>query len=142
VPGDAAGDPGGAGHDPDREAWLWARRKEARKDALAEWQEIVNRHERQIDEQQRVIDHLHAGHLDCQVEMTELYGWITIFHDLANRMALALRRAGQDPGEVPPPPPKPRRREATNEGEFLVRTTAANTALIKAADAKMPPAGG
>lgn len=124
----------------------WANRKASRKDTIGEWQELLTqqgkqltRLEHQIDEQQRVINHQHEDGTECQVLVADLYGWLLHFRDMAVRHAAALKRAGQDPGDVPAPPPRPQRKRPAEEAEFEARTTAGNTSLLKAVDETLIP---
>ncbi len=91
-------------------------------------QEQLKRLERQVDEQQKAINDIHADHTDCQLEMAELYGWLVRMHDLARRQSEVLKRLGADPEAVPELPPR-RSRNRIDSG-LVKRSTEHNTKLV------------
>lgn len=110
-------------------------RQEREASALAEYKAIVDRLtgqaerlEKQIDDQQAVIDELREEHNGCQIEMEGLYGWLVRFRDMAMRLARIAEAAGEGPVHVPDLPERPAR---SPRADFNARTVTQNTRLLK-----------
>jgi uncharacterized membrane-anchored protein YhcB (DUF1043 family) len=115
-------------------------RTEAESNAVAHYQAITDRQQREIE---RLVKH--TGELQdaydqqqqecalCREDLAGLYSWAEHTHRLAERMA---RRLKLDPGEVPDLPPRPKRHDAGEE--FRSRTIKQNSELIRQA-APPPP---
>lgn len=127
--------------------WMLSWLSSQRKTTLGEYQEIVERLQKQvdrqaaqIDEQQRAVNRLVGLHADCRAESRELYGTMSLLHQMLRRQVTAMKAAGIPCEEVPDLPPRPER-HGEAEVEFIKRTTEQNTA-ITTAPPTLPPTGG
>lgn len=129
-----------------------AEQKEDERDAIREYKAILRlrdeqakrrdeqaeRRDRQADELQVVVDHLREDVADLQVVVVEQYGWMVRVRDRIIRDAERLRGCKDEPEPIPELPPKPQRRD--HAAEFEQRTTAQNSALVKAVEQQIKAA--
>ena len=117
-------------------------KRQARMDALDEWQSIVKEMKGQLErqgavirQQQEVIDSVVEEASHCREDYAEQRGWLRQFHDLALRFAEALKKLGQDQGEVPPLPPERSRHEERHQDTlFLMRQAKQSVNLLSSAE--------
>jgi chromosome segregation ATPase len=110
-----------------------------RKDAIAEWRQIVAEQRGQVErlqqtirEQGVAIDALKEDASDCMVENAEIRQALRYLNSWAKSARSRLVEMKQDPGEVPEiPEPKPRRHADT---EFLTRQAEQTDRLTDRAD--------
>lgn len=124
-------------------------KREDNQEAVTHWKEIADRQQEQLDKQdehieaqQRAITLLHEEHSQCQVHISDLYGFAVRLHDVTVRLAENQKKQGMDPGYIPDLPPRPVRATAT--ADWLKLSTRRATDTLKASkrpsDPPLPPA--
>lgn len=116
--------------------------RQKRKDAVAEYETLlrkhermVDRHETEIDSLQRMVAVLSQRCSECDAEAERMYSFIRIMHGLASRQVDAIRELGGHVEPVPKLPPMPKRKYP--EADFLQRTAAQIVTSGKAADSSL-----
>ncbi len=127
--------------------WLFNWLNNKQRTTLSEYQEIVGRLQKTVDQQQSTIDELQRAmnrmvvlYADSRAEVQELYAIMAIYHGMLKRQSAALTKVNIACEDVPDLPPKPNR-QRDNEVEYLQRSTQQNTNVTKKASHESQQAG-
>lgn len=119
-------------------------KQEAEATAITQYREVADRLQKQIERQDSHIGELSGAieemgeeHVACREELVATYGVVLLLYDFSRRAAAALKRLGEDPGEVPPLPPKPSRPDRSAR-EFRARSLAQDTRSLHESSAVLP----
>ena len=113
--------------------------------AVAQWREIADDRQRQVERQQALIDEFlekietfERRHGRCEVRVAQQYGFMVLIYDHAKRCGSCLRERGQDPGELPPLPEPPEPYDE-DRAEFERRTLRQKVQSVQQLSGVVPP---
>lgn len=103
--------------------------------AIGQWRELheihqqqLERQEKHIAEQGKLIDELFVADSECQIAFAQQYGTLEWMYDSLTRASAILKKHGLDDlGQLPVLPPRPQPRRSRQRTEFLTRQTAQET---------------